>query len=441
MRPDGGGLRGAILAAGLGRRLEPLTRHLLPKPLFPVGGKIPIAELWVRKLLGAGVEDLCMNVCILKDAVMQHFARAAKLGADIAFVEEDVPSGTLGGVCRQVMGEDAPAPRPGARGAAPASGYRRPTRFRGSTVIVPSGDIVTGITPAELEELHALHRRSGAAFSLVVTPIPPERRKDFGTVVLRSPEQRAGAFCEIGRVERFVEKDPCSPSLLNNASIYLIERELIDALDALRTPVEQDEEPFYDFGKHVFPALLGELPYARLPGQHPVLAIHYTGPWFDIGSKRDYLAVHQALLDGEIALPSAYEQVPFGLLGTRVDADFAKIDIHPPVVIGDGCRIEPGAVIGPYAVIGDGWTVRSGARIASSVLWERYPFYCPDGSALSVEERARYDPHEVGPVRVERSIVAGGRIEADVLEQTVQVLLDGTLETMPIDWVPHGPRR
>jgi len=35
--------------------LEPLTARHLPKPLFPLGGKVPLAEIWVRRMVEAGI--------------------------------------------------------------------------------------------------------------------------------------------------------------------------------------------------------------------------------------------------------------------------------------------------------------------------------------------------------------------------------------------------
>jgi len=432
--PASSELRGAILAAGLGRRLEPLTRHLLPKPMFPIGGKLPMVELWARRLQKAGVGELCMNVCVLEQTLIEHFGRGERLGVDLSFVSEPEPSGTLGGVCKQVLGAAAKV-LPG------ESPLESPSPFQGSTVIVPSGDIVTNLAPELIQEVLHLHRAQGAALSLVVTPIPPERRKDFGTVVLEREIERNGPLSMYGRVERFAEKDPDSPSILNNASIYVIERSLIEELDQLRTGIGSDAPPFYDFGKHVFPALLGKLDYAKLSGSdYPIFAVRYDGGWFDVGNKRDYLLVHQTLLDGEIDVPSVYEEMPWGAIGIDVDMDFSKVEIRPPVVIGHRCRIEPGAVIGPYAVIGDDWQVAAGARIENSVLWERYPFQSASGRRISARDRVELDPHRIGAVTVRGSIVAGGAIETDLIDQTAQVLEDGELEVSSIDWVPSGPR-
>ena len=135
-------LGGAILAAGLGRRMEPLTAHHLPKPLFPLGGKVPMAELWARRFVDSGITDLSMNLCVLSNAIKRHFADGARFGARIGYVEEEIPSGTLGGVCKQVLGGGPLA--------------------RGETVIVPSGDIVTNFGSELLEEMYDLHRRAGA---------------------------------------------------------------------------------------------------------------------------------------------------------------------------------------------------------------------------------------------------------------------------------------
>jgi len=431
-----GSIRGAILCAGLGRRLDPLTARLLPKPLFPLGGKVAIAEVWVRRMIESGITDVSLNLCVLAGTLKRYFGDGSRYGVNLKYVEEHVPTGTLGGICKMALGQEAKR----LRSTEPVATFPRSS---GSTIIAPSGDIVTSFGADLLQEMYHIHRKVGAAMTMVVTPIPLVRRRDFGTAVLEGPHRRRGPISASGRVVGFVEKDPNSPSCLSNASIYMIEMDLLAALDRHRTDAKLDVvEPFYDFGKHVFPAMLGKLPRVQLPKDCPLWAVQYDGPWFDVGNKRDYLLVNQHVLDERIDdVPLAYQRFPWGYMGSKVSVDFSKVEIHPPVVIGNGCVIESGTVLGPNAVIGDGWVVEHGARIRNSVLWERYAYF-PDGKReASVSDRLLVDRHEVrSNAVVAGSIIAGGTIEGDVKEKTVEVLEDGRLSVVPIDRVPRGAR-
>jgi NDP-sugar pyrophosphorylase family protein len=423
-------VKGAILGAGLGKRLDPLTAQLLPKPIFPLGGKVPIAELWVRRFAEAGLSQVSMNLCVLADAIRHQFA-----GSGLSFVEEETPTGTLGGVCKMALGSAA-------KSLAVDTAPPAIQPFSGSTVIVPSGDIVSEFPAALLAEMYELHRKSGAAVSMALTEVPWDRRKDFGTVVLDAPEKRPGQLSSFGTITDFREKDPDSPSNLNNASIYMIEMDLLRALDPYRTEARVGlETPLYDFGKHVFPAVLGRIPYLRLSKDYRMVGLQFDGPWFDVGTKRDYLEVNRQVLNGVFDVRPPYEKTPFGYLGSNVSIDFGKVEIHAPVVIGNDCVIEPGAVLGPYAVIGDGWHVGAGAMVRDSVLWERYACYPTWTTRIPVSERIEIDPHQIRPgVLVDRSIVAGGLIGADTVEKTVDVRADGQQVELSIDYVPGGPR-
>jgi mannose-1-phosphate guanylyltransferase/phosphomannomutase len=415
--------------------MDPLTAQHLPKPLFPLGGKVAMAEIWVRRMVDSGITDLSMNLCVLKDTIKRYFREGTKFGARIQYVEEDIPSGTLGGVCKQALGARAKQVFPGE--TMPTGGD-----FRGSTMIVPSGDIVTNFGSELLEEMYEIHKRVGSAFTVVLVPVPWDRRKDFGTVVLDHPKDRTEILSKLGRIQEFREKDPDSPSNLNNASIYMIEMELLKVLDPLRTEARADiPEPFYDFGKHVFPAMLGCLPYVTLPKDFPLWGLQYDGAWFDVGQKRDYLRVNEYLLDGQIKADLPYEKLPWGYLGSNVKIDFSHVNIIPPVVIGNNCIVGRNVTLGPYAVVGDGWILEDQVSIRHAVLWERYSFFTDAGLEISAEDRQLVDRHEVRRgVTIDESIIAGGAIQKDVREQTVDVLEDGKLEILPIDFVPAGPR-
>lgn len=414
--------------------MEPLTAHV-PKPLFPLGGKVPMAEVWVRRMVESGITDISMNLCVLSETIKRHFKDGSKFGARITYVDEEVPSGTLGGVCKQTFGCEA-------KRLPSEEDHPQTKAFEGSTVIAPSGDIVTNFGSELLEEMYEIHKQVGAALTMVLVPVPWERRKDFGTVVLENPERRQGIVSESGRIKEFVEKDPNSPSNLNNASIYMIETELLKYVDKMRTEAKLDvPNPFYDFGKHVFPAVLGKLPGMSIDKKFPLWGIRYDGSWFDVGQKRDYLTVNEELLDGRIDITLPFEKLSWGFLGNNVNIDFSKVTIRPPVVIGNNCIVEPGAILGPYAVIGDDWRIQERVELQHSVLWERYSFFDRHGREIPAEARKQVDRHEIrSGVKVSQSIIAGGDIQTDIHEKTVDVDEAGEIQILSIDYVPEGPR-
>ena len=74
-----------VLAAGLGKRMRPLTATR-PKPLIDVAGKALLDHL-LDKLRAAGVEKVVVNVHYLADAVEAHLARNGH-GLQVAISDE-----------------------------------------------------------------------------------------------------------------------------------------------------------------------------------------------------------------------------------------------------------------------------------------------------------------------------------------------------------------
>ncbi|MFC3193472.1 N-acetylmuramate alpha-1-phosphate uridylyltransferase MurU [Marinicella sediminis] len=62
-------MKAMILAAGRGERLRPLTDHT-PKPLVSVRGK-PLLQYHLEQLETAGFNELVINVCWLKEQIIQ----------------------------------------------------------------------------------------------------------------------------------------------------------------------------------------------------------------------------------------------------------------------------------------------------------------------------------------------------------------------------------
>ena len=87
-----------VMAAGLGKRMRPLTASR-PKPLIDVGGK-PLIDHVLDKLRAAGVSKVVVNVHYLADSLEAHLASAAR-GLDLQLSDErDLLLETGGGLVR-----------------------------------------------------------------------------------------------------------------------------------------------------------------------------------------------------------------------------------------------------------------------------------------------------------------------------------------------------
>jgi len=96
-----------ILAAGLGKRMRPLTDHT-PKPLLRVGGK-PLLEYHIERLVAAGFNELVINVAHLGQQIVEYCGSGSQWGADIVFSPEQEPLETAGGIVRALplLGDSA----------------------------------------------------------------------------------------------------------------------------------------------------------------------------------------------------------------------------------------------------------------------------------------------------------------------------------------------
>ena len=89
-------MKAFLLAAGLGKRLLPLTVEK-PKCLIEVGGKSLL--LWnIEKLKASGIKDLVINLDHLGHQIENFFGDGSDFGVRIKYVSEKELLGTGGGV-------------------------------------------------------------------------------------------------------------------------------------------------------------------------------------------------------------------------------------------------------------------------------------------------------------------------------------------------------
>ncbi|MDR5873491.1 nucleotidyltransferase family protein [Halomonas sp. CUBES01] len=89
-------MKAMILAAGLGKRMRPLTDHC-PKPLLPVAGK-PLIVHHLERLKRAGIDQVVINVSYRAEQIIQALGDGRAYGVSIQWSREATPLETGGGI-------------------------------------------------------------------------------------------------------------------------------------------------------------------------------------------------------------------------------------------------------------------------------------------------------------------------------------------------------
>lgn len=91
-------MRAMILAAGLGKRMQPLTANT-PKPLLKVGDKTLI-EHQIEKLAKAGVEAGVINHFYLGGLIERELGDGSRYGLPLSYSREAILLDTAGGIIK-----------------------------------------------------------------------------------------------------------------------------------------------------------------------------------------------------------------------------------------------------------------------------------------------------------------------------------------------------
>lgn len=91
-------MRAMILAAGLGKRMQPLTTNL-PKPLLKVGDKTLI-EHQIERLVAGGVTGIVINHFYLGGMIEELLGNGSKYGTSISYSKEPIRLETAGGIIK-----------------------------------------------------------------------------------------------------------------------------------------------------------------------------------------------------------------------------------------------------------------------------------------------------------------------------------------------------
>jgi len=240
-------MKALVLAAGLGTRLGPLTRHV-PKPMLPIGGK-PLLEHILELLRQHRITDIALNLHHRPDAILHHFGSGEAWGVRLRYSYEASLLGSAGTALRQLA-------------------WVYPDPF-----MVYYGDVYSDLNLTELIEQH---RSSRALATIAVHQVDDPTRR--GIV----------EFDNDGRARRFIEKPAADQVFSNtntkvhgvrscwaNSGIYVLQPEVLRYVSDIPS----------DFGLDIFPRLLEA-------GQRiQVYPVHSTV--IDIGTPENYQRAQQ----------------------------------------------------------------------------------------------------------------------------------------------------
>lgn len=304
-------MKAVIMAGGEGTRLRPLTSNV-PKPMLPLANR-PMMEHIVSLLREHEVDEIVVTVAYLANTIRTYFGDGSEFGVKMVYATEENPLGTAGSVrnAMEVLDE----------------------RF-----LVISGDVLTDIDLSAIMRFHE-ERDALATIGLVAVENPLE----FG-IVITQPD---------GTIERFLEKPTWGQVFSDtiNTGIFVLEPRIFDYIAADRS---------VDFSSEVFPALL--------EAKEPLFGAVAEGYWEDVGTLEAYVKAHQDVLDGRVRLDVPGFELSQGVWlgeGAEVHPD-AKLE--GAAVIGDYCRVEAGARIGPYTVLGSNVRVRRDVDLERAVV-------------------------------------------------------------------------
>jgi len=303
-------MKAAILAAGEGMRLRPLTASE-PKVMIPVANR-PILEYVVDALVKNDVRDLVMVVGYRKERIMSHFEDGKKFGARIEYVVQEKQ---LGNGHALLCAKD---------------------RLSGQFVVLPGDNIVDRRAVGDL-------LRAGACPSALV--VESENPSKYGVVTL-----------EKDTIKGVFEKPQ-----------EMISNIILTGMYCLSDKIFQFIEQRIAYGEYG----LSNAVQSSL-GIESVKPVFSDGLWIDAVYPWDLLELNAAALESMAVKTSGkiesqvFMSGPVGIGEETVIR--AGTTIYGPVLIGDGCDIGPNVTIFPSTSIGNSVAIEPYTVVKNSIL-------------------------------------------------------------------------
>lgn len=277
-----------VLTAGLGTRLDPITR-VVAKAAVPMAGKTLVERVleWLKR---EGIEDVVLNLHHRPESITAIVGDGGELGLRVRYSWERVLLGSAGG---------------------PKQALTLWPTLTGPCLIV-NGDTLTDLALAPIIEAH---RSSGAKATMAVIRNP-------------RPDHYNGIRANADRtVTEFVAKRHTDPTW-HFVGIQVVEADVFDRI-APGEPAETVSGLYRDMVRET-------------PGS--VMVWPVEAPFLDVGTPADYLAAVFSLAGTDVVIEGASKVDPSATLQRCVVWQGANVGARARLT---DCVVLPGADIAP----------------------------------------------------------------------------------------------
>jgi glucose-1-phosphate thymidylyltransferase len=325
-------MRGLILAGGAGTRLRPIT-HTSAKQLVPIANN-PILFYVVDDMAAAGIKNIGVVVSPESGAEIEFaLGDGSQFGVELTYIPQAEPLGLAHCVlvAADFLGDD--------------------------DFVMYLGDNMLQQDLRPLVDRFLADRRRQPELDERLAELPAAQ-----ILLAHVDDPRQFGVAEVnahGGVVRLVEKPADPPSDLALAGVYIFDKRVHEAVNAIQ------------------PSACGELEITDaiqwlIDSGYPVMHEVLEGWWIDTGKKDPLLHCNRLVLDtivpridGEIDAESRVE----GRVVIEAGASLEASVVRGPAIIGAGTRLVD-TYVGPYTAIGANCELRD-AEIEHSVVFER----------------------------------------------------------------------
>ena len=321
-----------ILAGGQGSRLGALTKNVA-KPAVPFGGKYKIIDFPLSNCVHSGIDTVGVLTQYQPLELNTYIGNGGPWDLDR----------NRGGV--YIL--------PPYQSAAAGEWYKGTANaiyqnlgfldsFNPNNVLILSGD---HIYKMHYGEMLKTHKKSGAAITIAVMPVPWEEAPRFGIMNVD----------ENGFITEFEEKPQNPKSNLASMGIYIFDYQI---LKKYLMDDERDPESANDFGKNIIPTMLAN--------GEKMVSYRFEGYWKDVGTVQSLWEANMDLIDN----PPKFD------IYDDTWSIYSRNSALAPQYVGDNAKIFESSVAQGCSVYGNvshsvifsGVSIGDGTEIFDSVI-------------------------------------------------------------------------